>query len=130
MYGAFTSQPNYTPFTAVPNQTSLTLGVSPLPSCGANVPAGQSAATVAKADVAATSVPAAEQSVAALWKAWAAQQHLTGANAVPDFANPEQMNRYTYYQTTGWTKAYPGDKKIYAPNDVPGAFIPSADSEG
>ena len=130
MYGAFTSKPNYTPFTAAPNQTSLTLGVSPLPSCGANVPAGQSAATVAKADVAATSVPAAEQSVAALWKAWAAQQHLTGANAVPDFANPEQMNRYTYYQTTGWTKAYPGDKKIYAPNDVPGAFIPSADSEG
>jgi len=130
MYGAFTSKPNYTPFTAVPNQTSLTLGVSPLPTCGANVPAGQTAATVAKADVAATAVPAAEQSVAAQWKAWAAQQHLTGANAVPDFANPEQMNRYTYYQTTGWTKAYPGDKKIYAPDDVPGAFIPSADSEG
>ena len=34
------------------------------------------------------------------------------------------MNRYTYYQNTGWTKPYPGDSKIYAPNDVPGAFIP------
>ncbi|HWG26088.1 bifunctional YncE family protein/alkaline phosphatase family protein [Actinospica sp.] len=130
MYGAFTSTPNYTPFTAVPNQTSLTLGVSPQPSCGANVPAGQTTATVAKADVAATAVPAAEQSVAAQWKTWASQQRLTGPNAVPDYADPEQMNRYTYYQTTGWTKAYPGDKKIYAPNDVPGAFIPSADSEG
>ncbi|MBR7829465.1 phosphoesterase [Actinospica sp. MGRD01-02] len=128
MYSAFTSTPNYTPFTAVPNQTSLTLGVSPTPSCGANVPAGQTAATVAKANAAATTVPAAEQSVAAQWKAWAAQQHLTGKNAVPDYANPEQMNRYTYYQTTDWTKPYPGDKQIYAPNDVPGAYLPSADT--
>jgi hypothetical protein len=129
MYGAFTSKPNYTPFTAAPNQTSLTLGVSPTPSCGANVPAGQTTASVAKANVAATTVPAAEQSVAAQWKAWASQQRLTGPNAVPDYANPEQMNRYTYYQTSGWTKAYPGDKKIYAPNDVPGAYIPSSDSD-
>ncbi|HTJ66083.1 MAG TPA: alkaline phosphatase family protein [Actinospica sp.] len=129
MYGAFTSKPNYTPFTAVPNQTSLTLGVSPAPSCGADVPAGQTAATVAKANAAATAVPAAEASVAAQWKSWAAQQHLVGKNAVPDYANPEQMNRYTYYQTTGWTKAYPGDPKIYAPNDVPGAFIPSSDAD-
>ena len=128
MYGAFTSTPNYTPFTAVPNQTSLTLGVTPTPSCGANVPAGQTAATVAKANAAATTVPAAEQAVAAQWKTWASQQRLTGKNAVPDFANPEQMNRYTYYQTTGWLKPYPGDKVIYAPNDVPGAFIPSAET--
>jgi hypothetical protein len=34
-----------------------------------------------------------------------------------------------YYQSTGWTKPYPGDAKIYAPNDVPGAFLPSADNE-
>jgi YVTN family beta-propeller protein len=129
MYGAFTSKPNYTPFNAVPNQTSLTLGVSPAPSCGANVPSGQTSASVANANTAATAVPAAEQSVAAQWKAWAAQQHLVGANAVPDYANPEQMNRYTYYQTTGWLKPYPGDKTIYAPNDVPGAFIPSADAD-
>jgi YVTN family beta-propeller protein len=128
MYGAFTAKPNDTPFTVVPNQTSLTLGVTPQPSCGADVPAGQTAATVAKANVAATSVPAAEKSLAAQWKAWAAQQHLVGSGAVPDYANPEQMNRYTYYQTTGWTKPYPGDKKIYAPNDVPGAFLPSADT--
>jgi hypothetical protein len=127
MTEAFTSTPNYTPFTEVPNQTSLTLGVSPLPSCGANVPAGQTAATVAKADVAATTVPTVEQPVAAKWKAWASQQHFTGPTAIPDFANPEQMNRYTYYQTTGWTKPYPGDSKIFAPDEVPGAFMPGAD---
>ena len=130
MTGAFTSKPNYTPFNAVPNQTSLTLGVSPQPSCGPDVPAGQTTASVAKADVAATAVPAAEKTVAAQWKAWAAQQHFTGPTAIPDYANPEQMNRYTYYQTTGWTKPYPGDSKIYTPGTVPGAFIPSADSDG
>ncbi|HET9170909.1 MAG TPA: bifunctional YncE family protein/alkaline phosphatase family protein [Actinospica sp.] len=128
MYTAFTAKPNYAPYNVVPNQTSLTLGVSPTPSCGANVPAGQTTASVAKANAAATAVPAAEASVAAQWKAWAAHQHLVGPGAVPDYADPEQMNRYTYYQTTGWTKPYPGDKKIYAPNDVPGAFIPSADA--
>ncbi|MGH3415963.1 MAG: bifunctional YncE family protein/alkaline phosphatase family protein, partial [Actinocrinis sp.] len=130
MTGAFTNTPNDTPFTAVPNQTSLTLGVNPQPTCGADVPTGQTTASVAKANVAATTVPAAQQSVAAQWKTWSTQQHFTGPNAIPDFANPEQMNRFTYYQSTGWTKPYPGDTKIYAPNDVPGAFIPSADSDG
>src|SRR5581483_7865265 len=129
MTDAFTSKPNYAPFTAVPNQTSLTLGLSQQPSCGANVPAGQSSASVARANAMATTVPSAEQSVAAPWKAWASHQRLVGPSATPDYANPEQMNRYVYYQTTGWAKPYPGDKKIYAPNEVPGAFIPSADSD-
>ena len=100
------------------------------PACGANVPPGQTASSVAKANTAATAVPASEQCVAAQWKAWASQQHLTGPTAVPDYANPEQMNRYIYYQNSGWTKPYPGDTKIYTPNTVPGAFIPSADTDG
>jgi hypothetical protein len=47
---------------------------------------------------------------------------------VPDYANPEQMNRYIWYQTNGWTRPYPGDSRIYAPNQVPGAAIPSSDN--
>jgi hypothetical protein len=39
--------------------------------------------------------PAAEPSVAATWSNWATRQHLTGATAIPDYANPEQMNRYS-----------------------------------
>ena len=127
MSTAFTAKPNLAPYTAVPNQTSLTLGLSQQPTCGSNVPAGQTTASVAKADTAATAVPAAEGAVASQWKSWAALQHLTGPNSMPDFANPEQMNRYTYYVSTGWTKAYPGDSKILAPNDVPGAFLPGSD---
>jgi hypothetical protein len=40
------------------------------------------------------------------------------------------MNRYTWYQAHNWTKAYPGDAKIYSPSQVPGAYIPSSDTNG
>jgi len=126
MFDAFTSHPDYTPFTALPNQTSLTAGLSTLPSCGADVPA---AASRAAAAVPSTTVPASMEPLAAQWATWQAQQHTTGPNAVPDYANPEQMNRYVWYQTDGWTKPYPGDSKIYAPNDVPGGYLPSSDSQ-
>ncbi|MBW8821318.1 MAG: bifunctional YncE family protein/alkaline phosphatase family protein, partial [Streptomyces sp.] len=116
MYGAFTPKADTTPFTAVPNRTSLTLGVSPTPSCGADTPAAQDA-DAAPAPTSAA-VPQAKQELAAQWKTWASHQRLTGAHAVPDYANAEQMNRYTWYQTHAWTKPYPGDSKVFAPNDV------------
>ncbi|MET9912670.1 bifunctional YncE family protein/alkaline phosphatase family protein [Streptomyces sp. NPDC006476] len=128
MYGAFTPKANYTPFTAVPNRTSLTLGVSPQPTCGSDTPAAQDKQAAAAPTT--TAVPQAARTVAAQWKAWASHQRLTGPNAVPDYANPEQMNRYTWYQTHNFTKPYPGDKKVYAPNAVPGAYLPSSESDG
>ncbi|MEU9346540.1 bifunctional YncE family protein/alkaline phosphatase family protein [Streptomyces sp. NPDC048278] len=128
MYGAFTGKADDTPFTAVPNRTSLTLGVNPQPACGSDTPAAQDAQAAAAPT--SVSVPAAEATVAAQWRTWASHQRLTGKNAVPDYANPTQMNRYTWYQTHNWTKPYPGDKKIYAPNDVPGAYLPSSENDG
>jgi YVTN family beta-propeller protein len=125
MTTAFTNKPNFTPFNAVPNQTSLTLGLTGgAPSCGLD--------TVSAADAAkqpSTKIPASETNVAKQWTQWSTHQRLTGPNAVPDYANPEQMNRWTWYQTHGWAKPYPGDKKIYTPNQVPGAYIPSSDSD-
>ncbi len=59
---------------------------------------------------------------------WLTRHHTTGPNAMPDYANPEQLNRYVWYQTTGWSKPYPGDNKIYAPDQVPGAYLPSPDN--
>jgi hypothetical protein len=38
------------------------------------------------------------------------------------------MNHLTWYETHGWTKPYPGESKIYAPDQVPGAYLPSSDS--
>jgi YVTN family beta-propeller protein len=128
MFGAFTGKPDFTPFTAVPNRTSLTAGLSTPPSCGTDTPAAQDP-NAAPAPTP-TAVPAAEQKVAAQWSTWKSHQRLTGSHAVPDYANPAQMNRFTWYQTHNWATPYPGDSKIYAPDDVPGAFIPSADHDG
>jgi hypothetical protein len=126
MSGAFTAKPDYTPFTALPNRTSLTLGLSTLPSCGADVPAAQDP-TAAAAPTA--TVPADEKGVAAQWEAWKAQQRLTGPGARADFANPAQMNHFTWYQTHDWKKPYPGESRIVTPDKVPGGFIPPAESD-
>lgn len=49
---------------------------------------------------------------------------------MPDYANAEQMNRYTWYQTHDWSEPYPGDHRVYAPADVPGASLPSPENDG
>jgi hypothetical protein len=129
MTTAFTNKPDYTPFNAVPNRTSLTLGVeNNPPSCGLDTPAPQDPNAAAAPTTAAA--PAAEQQVAAKWQTWKAKQSFTGPNAKPDSAPPEQMSRLEYYEATGWTKPYPGDPKIYAPDEVPGAAIYPTDTDG
>jgi hypothetical protein len=39
------------------------------------------------------------------------------------------MNRYTWYQTHNWKTPYPGDSKVYLPNQVPGGYIPSPETD-
>ncbi len=39
------------------------------------------------------------------------------------------MNRYTWYQTHNWKTPYPGDSKVFLPKQVPGAYIPSAETD-
>ncbi|MHA3704586.1 phosphoesterase [Jatrophihabitans sp. YIM 134969] len=127
MAGAFTNVPNYTPFKAVKNKVPLTEGVADPPACGSDTLGltGTAAKDLQAQQAAVVAVPAAQRGLAAQWQQWSTQQHFTGNNAVADYANPEQMNRYTWYRTTGWNKPYPGDSRLYAPADVPGAYIPS-----
>ncbi|MGW2593656.1 ABC transporter ATP-binding protein [Streptomyces sp. NPDC001515] len=73
---------------------------------------------------------AAMKPLAARWNTWKSRQRLTGPQAVPDFANPAQMNHFTWYETHNWKQPYPGEKKIFAPQDVPGAAIPPPESDG
>jgi YVTN family beta-propeller protein len=127
MYGAFTNKPDFTPFSAVPNQVSLTEGVADTPTCGADVP-GQGSARSAGSATKQVAVPANELATAAAWQSWLGKQHTTGKTAQADFANPAQMNRYTWNQTHDWKVPYPGDPGIYLPGMVPGAFIPSPDT--
>jgi hypothetical protein len=130
MYGAFTSKPDFRPFTAVPNQVPLTEAIKTPPACGLDTlgQTGAAATSLNEAVARKTEVPAGEQATAAAWKSWLGKQHTTGKGAIPDYANPEQMNRYTWYQAHGWKVPYPGDSEIFAPAQVPGAYIPSPDT--
>jgi YVTN family beta-propeller protein len=130
MYDAFTAKPNYKPFNAVPNQIPLTEAITTPPACGLDTlgKTGAAAKALNKAEAARTAVPASEKATAAGWQAWLAKQHTSGNGAIPDFANPEQMNRFTWYQAHGWTVPYPGDSKIYTPSQVPGGTLPSPDN--
>jgi YVTN family beta-propeller protein len=127
MRAAFTQKADFTPFTALPNRTSLTLGLATPPACGVDNPAPQDPHSAAAPSA---RVPANEQAVAGKWEAWKSQQRLTGPDAKPDFANPAQMNHFTWYQTHDWAKPYPGEDKIFAPENVPGAYLPAAESGG
>jgi YVTN family beta-propeller protein len=131
MYDAFTTRPNYQPFNAVPNQVPLTEGIATAPACGLDTlgRTGAAAAALNRAEAQKVVVPADQKATADAWQSWLAQQHTTGNGAFPDFANPEQMNRYTWYQAHGWTVPYPGDAKIYTPPLVPGASLPGSDSD-
>ncbi|HVW40994.1 MAG TPA: alkaline phosphatase family protein [Amycolatopsis sp.] len=129
MRGAFTQNPDFTPFTALPNRTSLTGGLtgSKVPSCGPDTPAPQDPAA---APAPSTTVPGGQQQVAAKWDNWKSQQQLTGPDARADSTNPAQMNHFDWYEAHGWVQPYPGEDKIYAPDQVPGAYIPATESDG
>jgi YVTN family beta-propeller protein len=130
MYGAFTKRPDYSPFNAVSNQIPLTEGIATPPACGLDTlgTSGTARTALARSEARTNAVPADEKATAAAWQTWLAGQHLTGNGAIPDDANPEQMNRYTWYQAHDWKVPYPGDSKIYAPSKVPGAYIPSSET--
>ena len=129
MYDAFQKKADLTPFDAVPNQIPLTEGVKTAPACGVDT-LGLTGAAAQKlnAEVAErTAVPDAKTNIASQWNHWKNQQNLTGNGARADSAAPELMNRFTWYQTHSWKVPYPGDSVVYAPSEVPGGTIPSAD---
>jgi hypothetical protein len=129
METAFTTKPDFTPYSVLPNRTSLTAGLSTanLPSCGADVPAAQNPAVAAAPKA---TVPSDKQDLAAKWDTWKSQQRLTGPDARADYANPAQMNHFDWYQAHEWSKPYPGEDQLYAPEDVPGAAIPATENDG
>lgn len=134
MTDAFTNKPDLTPYNAVLNQVPLTEGVVTAPACGYDTmgATGEAAKAINAAAAQAAAVPAAEQATAAKWQKWADKQHFTGTAghpAIPDYDNPLLMNRWTWYQTHHWTSPYPGDAKIYSPDDVPGIAPGSTDHD-
>jgi hypothetical protein len=121
MYGAFTQHPNNTPYNLQPNIIPLNLGAP-----GGPTSVSASAAAERPAARSQVAVPANMRSVYNAWQAWseqqAAQHHFDG----PDRINPELLNRFDWYAAHNWRIAYPGDPKIYLPNQVPGRNLPAA----
>lgn len=131
MYGAFTSKPDLTPYDAVPNRIPLTEAIATPPACGLDTlgRTGAAAARVTARSARAATVPDAEQDLAGQWGRWKKQQRLTAAGARADSVAPEMMSRWTWYATHQWKVPYPGDSKVYAPSQVPGGAIPSAETD-
>jgi hypothetical protein len=48
------------------------------------------------------------------------------ATSTAPTVNADQLNRYDWYSAHDWAVAYPGDPKIYLPNQVPGRKLPAA----
>jgi len=125
MYSAFTEHPNFAPYTVQPNQIPLTLGAPGYPSTLTS-PAADSTSAVRKAFRPQGVVPANMESVYKAWEAWNAEQGREGHFNGPDKVNPQQLNRLDWYSAHDWRVAYPGDPKIYLPDQVPGRNLPAA----
>jgi hypothetical protein len=121
MTDAFTNTPDVTPFTALPSNIPLNLGIDPT-QAGYSAPSTSTSLTGA----ALPAVPASVSGIVSAWYAWGARQHFGGSAPIPDFANPAQLNRFDWYSATGWTRPYPGDTRILAPAEVPGRLRPSS----
>jgi YVTN family beta-propeller protein len=125
MYSAFTQRPDDTPYDLQPNQIPLTLG-APGYASTLTTPAAGATAAERRAFRPQGVVPADMKSIYRAWQVWSAQQAAEHHFDGPDHVNPEQMNRYDWYSAHDWRVAYPGDPKIYAPNQVPGRNLPAA----
>ena len=81
----------------------------------------------AKADFTAEGVvPADMKSVYEAWMSWMKQEDARGKFSHPDAVNAPQLNRFDWYSAHDWKVAYPGDPKIYVPDQVPGRKLPAA----
>jgi hypothetical protein len=124
MYDAFQATADDTPYTVAPNQIPLTLGAPGFPSTLTS-PIVNTAE--AKADFKPQGVvPADMRSTYNAWVTWSRQQTAEGKYSLNDRVNPEQENRLDWYSAHNWSVAYPGDKQIYLPDQVPGRNLPAA----
>jgi YVTN family beta-propeller protein len=87
---------NFQPWTHVPNQIPLTQGVM--------------ASAADKAD---------SRAGKALKAAWLKKEKQTFAGKLtkPDAEDPDTVNHFNWYMTTGFTRPYPGERKIRSPKE-------------
>jgi YVTN family beta-propeller protein len=125
MRAAFTSTPDLTPYAAQPNHVALTYGLSQQPTCGSGTSAAPTAAVHSPPQP-----PPAAADLPERWTDWSEKQHFSGSQATPDYADPERLNRITWYLSHNWRTPYPGDDKLLIPDHVPGTDNAPSDNGG
>ena len=115
MYAAFTGTPDDAPYDLHKNIVPLTLGA---PGYSSKLSSGPLKGT--------GEIPKSARGLYRAWVAWSREQKANGRASRADAMNPAQLNRLDWYSAHGWTVAYPGDKQIYYPNQVPGRKLPAA----
>ena len=118
MFNAFTNTPDFAPYDVAPNQIPLTQGLT-------STTNAQGVKTWVPASPARLGIPRSEWKVYEAWVVWSHDGRFNGKGAIQDFANPAQLNRLDWYSAHGWKVAYPGDKKILMPDQVPGHNLPA-----
>ena len=129
MYDAFTDHPNFAPYNALPNEIPLNCGASGSgdpKTCAIPAATAQLRREAPGVTRLIGVVPASMRSVARAWKEWLQHESRLGLFHGPDRVKPALLNRYDWYSAHDWTVAYPGDRKIFTPNTVPGRNIPAA----
>ena len=101
---------NFLPWTHVPNEVPLNQNVTQTPT--QPIPAVSAAV---KAQPTGTESPA----VKALRAGWMKKKAeiFAGKQHIPDSEDPDTVNHLNWYEATGFTRPYPGEKKVRPPSD-------------
>ncbi|MBV8843321.1 MAG: hypothetical protein JO307_10975, partial [Bryobacterales bacterium] len=96
---------NFRPWTHVPNQVELTMGVNQTPT--QPIPAARPA-------LQAQAIPKESHAVKALRAGWMKKkaQIFAGKQHTPDSEDPATVNHLNWYEATGFKRPYPGEKKV------------------
>jgi YVTN family beta-propeller protein len=107
---------NFEPWTHVPNQIPLTQGVT------------ESAAIKANIKRKASANP---KSIKALKQAWLQRKVdlFAGKLTKPDSEDPDAVNHFNWYMSTGFKLPYPGESKVRPPSDFNNAAPAKADDD-
>jgi YVTN family beta-propeller protein len=106
---------NMTPWTHVPNQIPLNMGVNQTPTQPAiPVPHSLRRPRGATANNAGPAVAKESRSVKALRAGWMKKKTaiFAGKQHTPDSEDPNTVNHLDWYEATGFTRPYPGEKKV------------------
>jgi hypothetical protein len=100
---------NFLPWTHVPNQIPLTMGVSQTPT--QPIPAAVSGDATALAVQKGSQENRSVRTLRAGWMKLKAQV-FAGKYHTPDSENPDVVNHLDWYEATGFTRPYPGETKV------------------